>query len=98
MISGDGNNRTGWGDTRYDALLKGAAVEPDQARRLRMLSEAEALLLDHGSMIPIYHMTVNDLVKPWVRGIVPTALDTHPLKSVWIDRDWRRHLPAMANR
>jgi hypothetical protein len=24
-----------------------------------------------------------------VRGIHPTALDTHPLTRVWIDRDWK---------
>jgi oligopeptide transport system substrate-binding protein len=95
MVTGDGNNRTGWGDARYDALIRRAAWEPDAAKRLGMLAMAEAIVLDGSPVIPIYHMTVNDLVKPWVRGISPTALDTHPLKSVWIDRAWRSR-PAMA--
>src|SRR5262249_60347726 len=62
----------------------------DPARRMRILRDAEALLLDQGPFIPIYHYSVNDLVKPYVRGIQPTALDTHPMKFVWIDRDWNR--------
>lgn len=97
MVTGDGNNRSGWGDPRYDALLRAAGVEVDPAKRMRMLSEAEGILLDAAPLIPIYHMTVNDLVKPWVRGITPNALDTHPLKFVWIDRGWREKPAPVAS-
>ncbi len=85
MVTGDGNNRTGWGDPRYDALLRQAASEVDPAKRMRMLRDAEALLLDQSPIIPIYQYWITDLVKPYVRGIYPTVLDTHPLKFVWID-------------
>jgi oligopeptide transport system substrate-binding protein len=88
-VSGDGNNRTGWSDPHYDALLRQAAHEPDAARRLELLSEAEALLLDSGPFIPIYHYSITDLVKPYVHGIGPNALDTHTLKGVWIDHGAR---------
>jgi ABC-type oligopeptide transport system substrate-binding subunit len=88
--AGDGNNRTGWADPRFDALLRRAAATVDVERRARILAEAEALLLDEGPFIPIYHYSVNDLVKPYVRGLHPTLLDTHPLKTIWIDHDWRK--------
>ncbi len=87
--SGDGNNRTGWGDPRYDALLSAAAADPDPARRLRTLAAAESLLLDQCPLIPIYHYSTTELVKPYVGGIFNTPLDVHPLTRVAIDRGWR---------
>ena len=97
MVTGDGNNRTGWSNPRYDALLRAAAREVDPAKRFALLRDAEALLLDESPVLPIYHYIVNDLVKPYVRGIFPTALDTHPLKRVWIDRDWKPGASSLAN-
>ncbi len=89
-VTGDGNNRTGWGDPRYDALLQSAAGEIDAAKRMRLLHDAEALLLDEGPVIPIYHYSTNELVKPYVRGLYQTPLDIHPLTRVWIDHEWQR--------
>jgi oligopeptide transport system substrate-binding protein len=94
LMGGDGNNRTGWSDPRYDALLREAARTLEPAQRLRMLAEAEALALDAAVFLPIYHYSTTELVKPWVRGLHPTVLDVHPLRHVWIDHDWRRNLEA----
>lgn len=93
---GDGNNRTGWSDPRYDAMLRRAAVELDPARRFAILREAETLLLDEGPVIPIYHYSTNELVKPYVRGIYQTPLDIHPLTRLWIDRDWQKRAAPVA--
>lgn len=95
--SGDGNNRTGFADRHYDALLDQAAVELDPARRMEILAQAERYLLDQAPVIPIYLYRTSELVKPYVRGLYSTPLDTHPLKGVWIDRDWNR-APAVARR
>jgi ABC-type oligopeptide transport system substrate-binding subunit len=97
-VTGDGNNRTGWGDPRYDRLIREAAAEIDPAKRFEILRQAEILLLDQGPVIPIYHYSTNELVKPYVRGIYQTALDVHPLTRVWIDRDWKRRAAPVAAR
>jgi ABC-type oligopeptide transport system substrate-binding subunit len=89
MRGGDGNNRTGWSDPRYDRLLLAARNESDPAERLSLLGEAESLLLADGPVIPIYHYSTVELVKPYVRGLWSNALDTHPLEDVWIDHAWR---------
>jgi len=94
---GDGNNRTGWDDARYDALLDRAADELDAGRRMKLLAEAEARLLDQCPVIPIYHYSTNELVKPYVQGIYNTALDVHPLTYVWIDRDWKSRATQVAH-
>jgi len=93
LVSGDGNNRTGWSNARYDALVREAAGTLDPARRFASLAEAESLALDQSPYLPIYLYSTSELVKPWVRGIYPTALDVHPLTYVWIDHEWRQHEP-----
>ena len=57
---------------------------------------APVLLLDEGPVIPIYHYSTNELVKPYVRGIYRTALDIHPLTHVWIDHDWQKNPQPVA--
>jgi oligopeptide transport system substrate-binding protein len=94
MRSDDGNNRTGWKDVRYDALLRAAGRELDPSRRMHVMAEAESLMLDQAPVIPIYHYATTELVKPYVRGLYPTALDTHTLKHVWIDHDWGKVRPV----
>lgn len=93
LVSGDGNNRTGWSNPRYDALLREASTMLDPARRFATLAQAESLALDEAVYLPIYLYSTTELVKPWVRGLHPTALDVHPLTHVWIDHDWRQHEP-----
>jgi len=93
LRSGDGNNRTGWSDPRYDALIHEAAHELDAARRFGLLARAERIALDAAVFIPVYHYSTHELIKPYVRGIHHTALDVHPLTRVWIDRGWREHEP-----
>ena len=96
MTTDDGNNRTGWGDARYDGLMRAAAGELDPPRRMKLLAEAEGLMLQEAPVIPIYHYATTELVKPYVRGLYPTTLDTHTLKHVWIDRDWQHGASPVA--
>src|SRR5262249_60219620 len=93
LVSGDGNNRSGFSNARYDALMREASNTLDPAKRFATMAVAESIAIDQAPYLPIYHYSVSELVKPWVRGIFPTALDVHPLKEVWIDHDWRQHEP-----
>ena len=97
FVTGDGNNRSGWSNAEYDRLLRAASRELDTTKRFTMLRDAEALLLSEGPVIPIYHYSTNELIKPYVKGIYHTALDIHPLTYVWIDRNWRGNAAPVAN-
>jgi len=97
MRTGDGNNRTGWSNPRYDALLREADQTADVTKRMSLLRDAEAIVLDEAPILPIYHYSINDLVKPYVRELYTTVLDTHPLKFVWIDHDWRKRPAPVAS-
>lgn len=89
FITGDGNNRTGWSSSEYDRLIRAAARELNPERRLAMLSQAETILLDQSPVAPIYHMATNELIKPYVHGLYPTALNVHPLTYVSIEHGTR---------
>lgn len=93
LTSDDGNNRCGWKHPRYDALINEAERTLEPGRRFAVLAEAESLAIDQAPYLPLYHYSTLELVKPWVRGLYPNALDVHPLKQVWIDHEWREHEP-----
>lgn len=86
MVTGDGNNRTGWSNAAYDSLIALAARTLDHPVRAGYLKEAETILLDECPLLPIYNYTLTELIKPYVRGIEPNALDQHFLKFAWFDR------------
>ena len=90
MESTNGNNNTGWINLEYDALLALAREQLDPQQRLETLRRAEEILLAELPVLPIYTYANNTLIKPYVRGLYPSATDQHPLTAVWIDRDWNR--------
>ena len=88
MWTGDsGLNHTGWSDPAFDKLIKQAEQTGDPAKRLEVLREAEAVLLDGLPIIPLYYYTRIYLKRPEVKGWIPNILDMHPYKYVWLDAD-----------
>ncbi len=84
FMTGNGNNRTGWSNARYDELLRAAAAEPDLDRRAGLLGEAETLLVrDEAPIIPLWFEVGFFLYRPdELTGIHPNPIDTHPLNAI----------------
>ncbi len=82
FTSGNANNQTGWSDPGYDARLTAAARTRDPAERLRLLGEAEAILLEAAPLIPVHVYATIRLVDPRVDGWFDNPLDLHPLKAI----------------
>ena len=93
LMSGNGNNRSGWSDAEYDRLMRASEHEVDPVKRAALLRAAESRALASSPYLPVYHYASHELIKPYVKGLFHTALDVHPLSRVWIDRDWRQHEP-----
>lgn len=85
FIKDGGNNRTGWSDPRYDALIAEAGRTVDPARRFGILKEAETILVDEQVPVcPIFFYVGIQLYDPnKIGGIVPNVLDEHPLKAMY---------------
>lgn len=85
FTAGNGNNDTGWRNPRYDALIRQAQGAADEAQRMELMQQAEAVLLADMPVIPIYWYTRTYLKDRRVRGWNPTLLDHHPYKYVSLD-------------
>ncbi len=77
FVTGGENNRTGWSNPRYDALVRDAARELDPARRLELLAAAEAIVLDELPVLPIYSYVTQNLVHPRLGGFFENPRDDH---------------------
>lgn len=85
MLGNSGNNRTGWTNAQYDALVDRAGDNPERSARFLRLGEAEQILLDEQPIAPIWHMTRSYLIHPAVHGYYPNLLDLHPYQDVWLE-------------
>jgi oligopeptide transport system substrate-binding protein len=83
-----GNNRTGWSNARYDALLDAANREVDVARRYALMRDAEKILVhDEPPIAPIFaYVTMLLYDADQFGGICPTLLDDHPIRAVYRKR------------
>jgi oligopeptide transport system substrate-binding protein len=82
MVTGGGNNQTGWSNKEYDRLIEEAARTGDMQKRFELFQQAEAILVDEVPIVPIYFYTRPTLIHHSVRNFFPTVLDNHPWKYV----------------
>jgi len=83
--SDSGNNRTGWKNARYDALMDQANNEVDLSRRAALLRQAEMILVhDEAPIIPLFFYRGFNYYNPArIKGIFSNILDDHPLNAIW---------------
>ncbi len=84
FITENGNNRTGFSDLHYDALLAKAALEVDKEKRLAYFQEAESILVNSVPILPFYTYNWNRLVSPSVQGWYDNLMDYYPFKNVYL--------------
>ena len=86
FVSDGDNNRTGWSNPDYDRLVAAASQELDLPERLRLLSQAEAVLIDELPILPVYHYVSQNAVAPRLGGFHGNYLDDHFIKHwYWMD-------------
>ena len=80
----DGNNRTGWSDPKYDALIGEANNEADPDKRARIFQRAETMLIrDEAPIIPLYfYVGINYFDTNRIQGIYENVVDVHPLQAI----------------
>lgn len=86
FTSDNGNNDTGFANTRYDEImLKRAPATADRAERLALMQEAEAILLRSIAVIPLYTYNSKHLLQPSVIGAPGNVLDIVRFKYISLD-------------
>lgn len=80
--SHDGNNNTGWKNAKYDELIARSFLEGDARKRFDIMQEAETIVLQEAPLITIYWYVRSHLVRPEVRGMLPSLLEHRCYKAV----------------
>ncbi len=83
--TGDGNNYGEYSNKDYDKLLDQAAVEADPNKRMKELSDAEAIFVKDQPDIPLLYYSNHNLVSPKLHGFADNVMDKHP--SRYISKD-----------
>ncbi len=86
LTTGNANNQTGWSNPGYDRLVAEAARTLDRTRRLRLLREAETILLEEMPVIPLFVQSTVRLVDPRVEGWYDNPMDLHLHKDLGFAR------------
>ena len=86
MVTGGGNNWSGWSDPAYDRLIAAAASTSDNARRYELFQQAEAILLEQAPLIPLFYGEQPYLIRPWVRHWPPAKLGFVRFAHVWLEK------------
>jgi oligopeptide transport system substrate-binding protein len=85
MRTRSGNNNTGFASPEYERLLAESLSAPTPAARVKLLQQAEEVLMRELPVIPLYFYTRNYLLQPSVKGWSPNLIDNHPWKYVHLD-------------
>ena len=84
FMSSDGNNRTGWKNARYDALINEANEQTDLKKREELFQQAETLLVhDQVPIIPLFfYVGIHYFDTNKIQGLYQNILDDHPLQTI----------------
>ncbi|MFT5734615.1 MAG: oligopeptide transport system substrate-binding protein [Paracoccaceae bacterium] len=86
FMTGGENNKTGWGNTEYDRLVRAGNNELDSVERMQLMSDAEAILMDEMAIMPIYYYVTQTTYTPRLGGYYPNVKDEHfPKYWYWMN-------------
>lgn len=74
-VTGGGNNETGWSNAGFDGLVARAKQTADAGERLRILHDAEVILMREAPVLPMYYGTRTRLIHPAVKRWEPRLMD-----------------------
>ncbi len=89
FLSENPQNKSGWGDPRFDEAMRQAAATAETEASIRLYRKAEGIALEAMPRLPLFFETRSTLVKPWVKGFWELA-QSAPRQYLWIDPGWQR--------
>lgn len=69
FTSNSGNNNTGYTSAEYDALVAQAGATDDVKTRMDIMAQAEKLIIDSHSIIPLYYYSSVYMMKPNLENV-----------------------------
>lgn len=84
FVTDGGNNRTGWSHKGYDALIYKAKHTVDVKERMKLLHDAEKILMDEMPVMPTTFGTDPHLARDYVHDIYRSPLGFMDFKKAWV--------------
>jgi len=85
---GNGNNRTGWVNKKYDTLLFASQKETDKAKRMILFQQMEIILIkEELPILPLFIPANKGLLSEQVNGYYHNIFGFHPLKYIWLEKE-----------
>jgi len=78
---------TGWRNEDFDRLVENARRNPDWDQRMRMYRQADLLLTEELSLLPLAYGRFHSLVKPWIKKYPLSPLAVPRWKDVIIENE-----------
>ncbi len=82
LLSGGGNNRTGWSNPEYDRLLTAMEEATTEEERFELFEKANKIIIDAMPLMPVYYYSDVNLVAPNVEGWYDNPMHYHPFQHV----------------
>ncbi len=84
FVTGGANNQTNWSNKEYDKLIEDAK-SASPAQRMKLLTQAERILMDELPIIPIYFQVSKNMENPRIKGFSSNIQDIHPLEILSVE-------------
>jgi len=89
FLCGGGNNDEQYCNPDFDALIKQAAAEPDQAKQTALYEQAQTILINDAPMLPLRFQLTTYEIQPYLGGINISVNDSQlpgdaTLESIFI--------------
>ena len=78
FTSKNDNNNTGWTSEKMDSLVEQAANEPDAAKRIQLMAQAEKLLWEEAAVVPTDYSGSAYVVAEGLKGLRRGLFGTDP--------------------
>ena len=86
FVSNGGNNRTGWSNARYDALLAESQATLDGKKRLALFREMEKILVEEECpILPIYIYVSTGMLAEHVGGLAHNVRSHVLFQCLWVE-------------
>jgi len=87
LVTGNGNNDSGYSNPRYDALVAQARDCREPPRRLRLLAQAEKIIVEEDlPLLTVLHYSIPIAVKPYVKGLHANPRLRFSFKDLRVER------------
>ncbi len=77
---------TGWQNDDFNRLIEEARRNPDLKQRMLMYQQADWLLIEDISLLPLAYGRFHSLIKPWIKEYPLSALSVPRWKDVVIEK------------